>query len=99
VTAEQERIAAMDLPELRELLQKGELTAVKVLEAFLAAAVAANRRTNAVTEFLEDALSRARGLDSLPQGSRGPLHGIPISLKVNFNNELVTKVMLCINSL
>jgi len=73
----------MDLPQLRDRLQRGELKAVHVLEAFTAAAVAANRRTNAVTEFLEDALSRARGLDSLPQESRGPLHGVPISLKAS----------------
>jgi len=82
LTSEQASISSLDLPELRQRLQKGELTAVQALEAFTAAAVAANKTSNAVTEFLEDALSRARGLDSLPQDQRGPLHGIPISLKV-----------------
>lgn len=53
-----------------------------MLNAFMAKAVEVNKKTNAVTEFLEEAVSRAKGLDALPPHARGPLHGVPISLKV-----------------
>ena len=82
VTDAQQKIADLDFHELQEKLQEGNLTAVQVLEAFQAKAVAVNRETNAVTEFLEDATVRAKGLDALPKDARGPLHGLPISLKV-----------------
>ncbi len=47
-----------------------------------------------MTEFIEDAVSRAKGLDALPRESRGPLHGIPISLKVSGHNISHQQVML-----
>ncbi len=62
-------------------LRSGALRAEEALEAFVAKAVEVNRRTNAVTEFLDDASEAARRLDALPSGQRGPLHGVPVSLK------------------
>ena len=51
------------------------------LTAYQAAALEVAGRTNCVTEWLEDALEEAQRLDSLPADSRGPLHGVPISVK------------------
>ncbi len=62
-------------------LRLGRLTAVEVMEAFIARAVEVNRDVNAITEFVEEALPKARELDSLPPEDRGPLHGVPVSLK------------------
>ncbi len=42
LTAEQESISSLDLPELIERLQSGELKAAEVLEAFTAKAVQAS---------------------------------------------------------
>ena len=90
VSERQREIVAMALEELRKGLQEGELKAAEVVEAFLAKAVEVDRRTNAVTEFLEDAVERARDLDAVPKARRGPLHGIPVSFKVR--NRLPERV-------
>jgi hypothetical protein len=82
MTEQQKEILGMDFVVLRQKLQEGEVSAVQVLRAYQAKAIEVDKRTNSVTEFLEDALGRAKGLDSLPKEARGPLHGIPISLKV-----------------
>ena len=89
LTERQREITALDLPELKEQLQDGRLSVVEVVEAFMAKAVEANRDTNAITEFLEDALERAQALDKVPQEERGPLHGVPISLKVLDSQKLL----------
>lgn len=89
VTEEEEAIAQMCLDELRGKLQSGQLSAEQVIRAYLAKAVEADRLTNAVTEFLDDALSRAKMLDKMEASERGPLFGIPISLKVtNVTHEI-----------
>ena len=82
ITEKQRDILRLEFHELRARLQEGSLTAVEVLEAYQAQAVAVDAETNAVVEYLEDATARAVGLDSLPREARGPLHGIPVSLKV-----------------
>ncbi len=89
LTERQREITALDLPELKQQLQDGRLSVVEVVEAFIAKAVEANRDTNAITEFLEDALERAQALDKVPQEERGPLHGVPISLKVLDSQKLL----------
>ena len=82
VTTEQEGIVNLDFDALLAALSEGKLRAVEVLEAFQAKAVEVNKKTNAVVEFLEDAHERAAELDKLASENRGPLHGMPISLKV-----------------
>jgi hypothetical protein len=82
LTDRQREILGLDMEALRLRLQEGDLTAAEVMEAFQAKAVETDEKTNAVTEFLEEAMAKARELDALPRESRGPLHGIPISLKV-----------------
>ncbi len=64
------------------------------LSAFVSAAVAANRSTNAVTEFLDDAKEIARMLDTVPREERGPLHGLPVSVKVGIWMSDITTHLL-----
>ncbi|KAJ5231353.1 uncharacterized protein N7469_005941 [Penicillium citrinum] len=74
---------------LSQLLQKGDLTAEQVIEAYIKRAVVAHQLTNCLTEVcFEEALEQARALDSefkLTRQPKGPLHGIPITLKDQFN--------------
>lgn len=83
LSSDQAAIVALDFPELKERLRDGSLTAVEVLEAFIAKAIQVTKINNSVTEFIDGALERARELDALSASERGPLHGLPISLKVS----------------
>ena len=38
-------------------------------------------KTNCVVDFIDESLKHAEELRSVPEGERGPLHGIPISVK------------------
>ena len=78
---ELKEVAELPWPDLVDQLQSGQMTAVTALMAYQAAALEVAGRTNCVTEWLEDALEEAQRLDSLPADSRGPLHGVPISVK------------------
>jgi hypothetical protein len=82
ITDLQREILGLDIQTLKEKLQEGNLKSADVLEGFQIKAIQVDAKTNAVTEFLEDAMPRAKELDLLPRKSRGPLHGILISLKV-----------------
>ena len=62
-------------------LQSGQLSAVTAVTAYQAAALQVAERTNCVTQWLEGAVEEARRLDQLPAASRGPLHGVPVSVK------------------
>lgn len=80
------RIIHLDAVDLRDEIARGELTSVQVTEAFLKSAVLAHQATQCLTDFFpEEALERARWLDErLRETGRpvGPLHGVPISVKV-----------------
>ena len=72
----------LSLRALRDRLAGGELTAEETAKAFLDRIDA---RDGAIGAFLlplaDSALERARMLDRLPRGERGPLHGVPIAVK------------------
>lgn len=85
VTKEQEEIVALSLEDLSGRLRLGQLSARTVMEAFFAKAVAVNKRTNAVTEFLLTALDEASEKDKVPLDERPPFHGVPFSVKVELN--------------
>ncbi|KAI1075770.1 amidase [Whalleya microplaca] len=74
-----------DVATLARLIASNELSA----EAVTKAAVAAHSQTNCLTEILfQDALAQARELDRYKSEHgkvAGPLHGIPITLKDQFN--------------
>ncbi|BGP05084.1 hypothetical protein JCM10049v2_000888 [Rhodotorula toruloides] len=78
-------------------LRNGEYSAVEVAEAFCLRAAIAHQLTNCLTEILFDAaLARAKQLDehlALTGEPVGPLHGLPISLKDQFDIADVDSTM------
>ncbi|RFU32123.1 hypothetical protein B7463_g4203, partial [Scytalidium lignicola] len=78
-----------DVEELAELLSSGKLKAEEVILAYIKKAAVAHKATNCLTEIcFEAAIQRARTLDKYYQDhgkTIGPLHGIPITLKDQFN--------------
>ena len=66
-------------------LKNGHLTSKAVVEAYLAQIAKQNDRARAVTEIAPNAISQATQRD-MERGNgiiRGPLHGLPILLKVS----------------
>ncbi|KAL1726399.1 amidase signature domain-containing protein [Schizophyllum commune] len=77
-----------DVSLILKNLHTGVWSAVDVTTAFCKRAIVAHQLTNCLTEiWIEDALKRARELDDIfaKQGPVGPLHGLPISLKDQFD--------------
>lgn len=76
-----------DATELRDRLASGKYTAVQVTEAYIKSASLAHQAVNCLTDFFpEEALERAKWLDEqfgIHSGPVGPLHGVPISVKVS----------------
>ncbi|KAH7179331.1 amidase signature domain-containing protein [Fusarium flagelliforme] len=74
---------------LAEKIGQGEYSSEEVTKAYISRAIEAHKRTNCLTEILfKDALAQARELDEYytKEGkTKGPFHGIPISLKDQFN--------------
>jgi amidase len=72
--------------ETAEAIRAGRLTARAATEAALARMEAVNPRLNAVVESLAEA-ARARA-DALDAGEvTGPLHGVPVTVKVNVDQK------------
>ncbi|KAI0887148.1 amidase [Annulohypoxylon maeteangense] len=88
-TAEELAITNQSAVELIPKLASGELKSETVTRAFCKRAVAAHQLTNCLSETcFERALTTAKALDEhLAKTGKpvGPLHGLPISLKDNFN--------------
>lgn len=78
-----------DANELVAALASGTYSAVEVTTAFLKRAAIAHQLVNCLTEFFpERALAQARSLDkhfAETGKTKGPLHGLPISLKDQFD--------------
>ncbi|KAJ6159789.1 hypothetical protein N7497_004326 [Penicillium chrysogenum] len=78
-----------NVTSLLECMAKGEFQVEQVIKAYIQRAVLAHQLTNSLTEVLfEDALGQAKQLDAefAETGKlRGPLHGIPITVKDQFN--------------
>lgn len=80
-----------DARVLQKKIHSGELSALAVTTAFCKRAAIAQQLTGCLTEiFFKRALARARELDEFfeREGKTvGPLHGIPISFKDNYDVE------------
>jgi fatty acid amide hydrolase len=72
--------------ELAQAIAAGDLSAVEVVDAHIARIEAVNPRLNAVVvPVFEDARNRARQADRTPVEERGPLHGVPVTVKECFD--------------
>lgn len=88
-TKEELEITNSTASEVVDKIAKGEWTAVEVTKALCKRAAVAQQLVNCLTEILfDDAVQRAEELDAYfkKEGKTiGPLHGLPISLKDQFN--------------
>ncbi|KAH7305859.1 amidase signature domain-containing protein [Stachybotrys elegans] len=88
-TPEELAITSLSAEELVPQLAQGKLTSEQVTRAFCKRACAAHQLVNCLSETLfERALETAKARDEhLARTGKvvGPLHGLPISLKDNFN--------------
>ena len=57
---------------------------MKVLQAFQSKALLVDKKTNAVCDFILEAMDHAKELESVPVEERGPLYGLPVSIKECF---------------
>jgi amidase len=77
------------IPELLQQIHSGQWKAADVAQAFSKRAAVCHQLTNCLSETLfPEALERGKALDEhLAKTGKpvGPLHGLPISLKDNFN--------------
>ncbi len=78
------------IPELQQAMASGAVTAVDLVDAYLARIEAydqAGPRLNAILHLNPKAREQAAALDQerRAQGPRGPLHGVPIILKDNYD--------------
>jgi len=70
--------------ELSTLTTAGDITPTAAVQNVIARLDAVNPALNAVVEDLRDeALARAEALDGTPAHLRGPLHGVPVTIKIN----------------
>jgi amidase len=80
----------LSIVELQKRMQSGALTAAKLVELYLARIEECDRHgpaVNAVIEINPDVRAIAQALDEerKARGPRGPLHGVPILIKDNFD--------------
>jgi len=81
----------LPLRTLAAALRDGELSSEAVTRAFLERIEAVNPTLNAVVQIRPDAaLSEARAVDRLPADRRGPLHGVPITIKDSLDTAGIT---------
>ncbi|ULU00435.1 hypothetical protein L3Y34_001130 [Caenorhabditis briggsae] len=83
-------IVNRDMLGLRGALQNGQLTARDVVSAYVKRAIQVDEKLNCITEFIRNPIERAAALDEEVQAGRmrrGPLFGIPFSIKSNFHVE------------
>ncbi len=73
--------------DLSTLIQTGQVSAVEAVRASVERMHAVNPALNAVVTDLSDAaLERATALDAA-KGPKGPLHGVPITIKINIDQK------------
>jgi amidase len=83
-------IVEATIPQLQEAMSRGEVTAVELVDAYLARIAAYDQQgpgLSAIIRINPDARAEAALLDRerAQRGPRGPLHGIPVILKDNYD--------------
>ncbi len=78
------------IAELQQMMSKGHLSATELTEYYISRIEALDRRgprVNSILELNPDAIAIAQALDKerRAKGPRGPLHGIPVTLKDNID--------------
>jgi Asp-tRNA(Asn)/Glu-tRNA(Gln) amidotransferase A subunit family amidase len=78
------------IPQLQEAMAAGRITALELVDAYLARIAAYDRqgpKLNSIVRLNPRARQEAAALDRerATRGPRGPLHGIPVILKDNFD--------------
>ncbi|KXJ88814.1 amidase [Microdochium bolleyi] len=79
----------VNVEQVTSLLAIGNITAEELTRAYIARACEAHKKTNCLTEInFDNALKQARRLDEFRKTHgrlKGPLHGVPMSFKDQFN--------------
>ncbi|XP_033761931.1 fatty-acid amide hydrolase 1-like [Pecten maximus] len=81
--AERTAILELSFEDLRQKLQNGDLQCIDVLHAYQSKAIQVNEHLNCVVEPIWEAEALALERD-MSTRKKGPLHGIPISVKENY---------------
>ena len=84
LTDERNAIVCKAGPDLIALMQQGDLDPVDVLQAFQAKALTVDDQINSVCEYIIEATQWASDLRLIPLKERGPLYGLPVSVKECF---------------
>ena len=89
-TAAQIEVTEATIGDLQEAMTSGRATSVQITEAYLARIHAydgAGPRLNALIRLNPEALAEAEAMDGerADRGPRGPLHGIPVIVKDNYD--------------
>ena len=88
--ASQVAVVELSITELQHLMESGRATSVEITQAYLDRIEAYDQNgpgINAMVWLSPTALSQAEALDQerSDRGPRGPMHGIPIILKDNYD--------------
>ncbi|KAM6217031.1 vitamin D3 hydroxylase-associated protein-like [Rhynchocyon petersi] len=78
-------ILKLPLVALAKKLRNEELSLESVLCAYLEKALLVHQEVNCLTDFLEECEKQLQELKKLKKHERGPLYGVPITLKDNYD--------------
>jgi len=81
--ARRETILSLCMTDLLSELQSGKITALQALQAYQYKALEIHRESNCLVEPILEAREMAMALDK-QTSKRGPLHGLPVSIKDNY---------------
>lgn len=92
--AAQPRLVDTSISELQLALSRGDTTSVELVQAYLNRIAAYDRQgpqLNSIVRINPEALAEAARLDAERQAGqlRGPLHGIPVLVKDNYNTDFM----------
>ena len=85
-------VAEATITQLHTAMSEGQITSSELVESYLARIDKYDRngpKLNSIIRLNPNALEQAMALDKerVENGMRGPLHGIPILLKDNYNTR------------